>query len=540
MSRLWCAVLAVVLSSSAFARIPDGNGTGDDKKASDGTRTKSLEELNADLEAQKIELDAQKAQIQALLEGKNAAMSLEGKGALPEPQEKKEMPDVKSKWNLTIYGFVEADFIEDSKQEGTGDTFGNAVLIPGHGTYATEHNQLTFGVRNSRIGLNGSAPEFAGFRASAKLEMDFEGINGGATAANPGGGAVGSGSGEANATWTNPTFRIRHMFVKLESDVVTFTIGQSWELMGWQPYFMPDTVDIQGVAGEVYSRSTKFQVSHDFKGPLDIEIAAAASRPIERDSNTPDLQAGVKFAIPDWVGYHSIGAAGGSIDAAAIGLSACYRGFRVPRPGGILLSDSASARGDAACLDIFLPILHPDKESRANSLSFTGETLYGKGINDLYTGFTGGAGGIPGITDAGYVGWDQQSLKAVQWRTTMLGLQYYLPGDGNWWVALNYSACKSDNMSRLATAPFAVGTPTPIATSFGGANGTTAFKASQWLNANLFWDITPAVRFGASLDQYRDTYAGADNPASAILFLTNPLSREVRETHFQVSVFYIF
>jgi hypothetical protein len=60
------------------------------------------------------------------------------------------------------------------------------------------------------------------------------------------------------------------------------------------------------------------------------------------------------------------------------------------------------------------------------------------------------------------------------------------------------------------------------------------------LNANLFWDITPAVRFGMSLDQYRDTYAGAANPASQILFLGNPLSKEVLETHFQVSVFYIF
>src|SRR5579859_937692 len=340
MSRLWCVVLAVMLASSAFARTSSGEGTGDDKKASDGTRVKSLEELNADLEAQKIELDAQRAQIQALLEGKNASMSLDGKGALPEPQEKKEMPDVKSKWNLNLYGFVEADFIEDSRQLNVGDTFGNAVLPAGHGTYATEHNQLTFGARNSRIGLNGSAPEFAGFRASAKLEMDFEGVNGG-------------GGNENNGTWTNPTFRIRHMYLKLESDAVTFTVGQGWELIGWQPYFMPDTVDIQGVAGEVYSRSPKFQVSHDFKGPLDIEIAAAASRPVERGSNSPDLQAGIKFAIPDWVGFHSIGAAGGSIDAAAIGLSACYRDFRNPRPagaGGILPSDSVSARGEAGCL----------------------------------------------------------------------------------------------------------------------------------------------------------------------------------------------
>lgn len=527
MSRLWCVVLAVVLSSSAYARTPDGDGTGDDKKASNGTRVKSLEELNTELEAQRIELEAQRTQIQSLLQSKNAVMSLDGKGAMPESQDKKEMPDVKSKWNLNIYGFVEADFIEDSKQEGTNDTFGNTILITRAGApYAYEHNQLTFGARNSRIGLNGSAPEFAGFRASAKLEMDFEGTRG-----------SGNASDEANGTWTNPTFRIRHMYLKLDSDVVTLTIGQAWELVGWQPYFMPDTVDIQGVAGEVYSRSPKFQVSHEFKGPLNVEVAAAAVRPVERDSNAPDIQAGVKLSLPDWVGYHSIGAAGGSVDAAALGISGCYRDFRIPRPGGALASDSARATGEAVCLDIFLPVLHLDKESRANSLSLNGECLYGKGINDLYTGFSGGttaAMTVAGIQDPGYVGWDHTTLKAVQWRTTMLGLQYYLPGDGSWWVAFNYHTCKSNNINKMGAAPFAVGAPITAAQSFAGGAGTNAFKASQWLNANLFWDVTPAVRFGMSLDQYRDTFAGADNPASTVV------QREAHETHFQFSAFYIF
>jgi len=173
--------------------------------------------------------------------------------------------------------------------------------------------------------------------------------------------------------------------------------------------------------------------------------------------------------------------------------------------------------------------------------------LYGKGINDLYTGFTGlntaAAGGIVPvafIADQGEIGYNHDQLKAIQWRTTMLGLQYYLPGDGNWWLALNYSACRSDNMNKLGGVPFAPGATITNPQSFAGANGTNAFKASQWLNLNLFWDITPAVRFGTSIDQYRDTYAGSANPGSVILFNGAPTEREMRETHFQVSVFYIF
>jgi hypothetical protein len=547
MSKLWCGVLILALSGSVLARTPDG---ADDEKKSSDNRTKSLAELTAELEAQKAELDAQRAEIQAL-QSKTGAMSLEGTGAIPDPQNqpKPALPeDVKSKWAMNIYGFVEADFIELSKQTGATDTPGNPVIPAGHGTWPTEHNQLTFGARNSRIGFNGSAPEYAGFRASVKLEMDFEGVAGG-TSNN---GNTPNNNSEGNATWVNPTFRIRHMYLVLDSDYITFQIGQGWELIGWQPYFMPDTVDIQGVAGELYSRSTKFQASHVFRGPLDIEVAGAAVRPPERASNAPDLQAGIKFSIPEWVGVHSIGAAGGSIDPAAIGFSGCFRSFRFQRPETAatpfftgLPSDSVSARGEAVAVDLFLPIFHLEKESKANSLSINAETLYGKGINDLYTGFTGGAAqtatnGLPQITDAGYVGWNHQNLDAVQWRTTLVGIQYWLPGDGSWWIAANYSACQSNNMSKLGVAPFANGTSITSANSFAGANGTTAFKASQWLNVNLFWDITPAVRFGASLDQFRNSYAGADNATSAILFDGTPTSRQNHMTMFQFSAFYIF
>lgn len=509
MSKFWCLVLAAALSSTAWARMPDG--AGDEKKAGEENRAKSLEQLTAELETQSAQLEAQRIQIQAL-QSKTASMSLEGNGAVPNPQAqpKPALPeDIKSKWAMNIYGFVEADFIYDNRQSGnlTDGAF-NASLPPKQ-TYAYEHDQVTFGARNSRIGFNVSAPEYAGIRASAKLEMDFEGTGGGGTI-------------ESNATWVNPTFRFRHMYLVLDSDYVTAQIGQGWQLFGWQPYFHPNTVDIQGVPGQVYSRSPKFQLSHKFRGPVDIEVAGAVSRPPERDSGTPDLQAGIKLTLPDWVGVHTMGSTGTAIDAAGIGISGLSRAFRVPGAGAPAQFSSDAVRSNAAAADLFLPVLHPDKESRGNSLSITGEVAYGAGYNEEYSGFTWGLGQanaahqVANIADQGPVGFLNGDLKAIQLMSVICGIQYYLPGDGMEWIALNYSSCHSNNISRLAADPAG-------ANPFTGA--PTVFKASQWLNASLFWDVTPAVRLGLSFDEYRDTFI---NRAQS------------KDTRVQFSAFYLF
>jgi hypothetical protein len=434
-------------------------------------------------------------------------MNLNGTEMTPEMQQaatqekpKSALPaDVKSKWGMNIYGFVEADFIHDNRQvAGLVDAAGNPA-IPRPRSYVTTHGQTTFGVRNSRLGFNINAPEWEGIRVSGKLEGDFLGINGGTNqnGTNP----------EANATWTNPSFRIRHAYVNIDTDIVTLQIGQGWELFGWQPYFHPNTVDIQGVPGQVYSRSPKFQATHKFKGPVDIELGVAASRPPQRQAEGPDLQGGVKITIPDWVGVHTMGATGTAIDAAGIGLSGTTREWRVPGAG----TNSDAARGNAGAVDLFLPILHPDKESRGNSLSLTGELVYGSGLTDLYSGFNGGVPAVGTITDAGAVGVLNGDMKAIPWRTNIIGMQYYLPGDGTVWFSANYSSGSCHNMYHFA--------------------GTAAaFHSFQWINGDIFWDMTPAVRFGLSVDQYKDYYNAA----------TSNGTNTGLDTRIQLSVFLLF
>ena len=54
-----------------------------------------------------------------------------------------------------------------------------------------------------------------------------------------------------------PFARLRHAWLKLETPIVDLTVGQTWQLLGWQPYFHVNTVAVQGVPAQVYSRAPR-------------------------------------------------------------------------------------------------------------------------------------------------------------------------------------------------------------------------------------------------------------------------------------------
>ena len=136
-----------------------------------------------------------------------------------------------ARFAATLYGFVEADAIWDSTQSFNDLAGGAQVARPG--TYAGDNARVQFGVRNSRFGIRVKAPATAWFRASGVLEMDFLG------ATLP----IGSGQpyyGSEAAFFNNPTFRLRHAYLKLETPVVDLLMGQYWHLYGWQAGYQPE------------------------------------------------------------------------------------------------------------------------------------------------------------------------------------------------------------------------------------------------------------------------------------------------------------
>jgi hypothetical protein len=437
---------------------------------------------------------------------------------------------VLGKWATTLYGFVEADSIYDTTQS-LNDNPGMALIArpggkpgttPG-GTYAGDNDRTQFGIRNSRIGLRIKAPEFHGIRVSGQAEMDFQGTALPICYANqPSGsgfGAVNTGyCGSESAFFTNPTFRVRHMNLKVETPIVDILMGQYWQLFGWQSAYNPGTVEIQGIPGELYARTPQLRVSKTIKTePVTFEMAIAAMRPPQRNSATPEGQAGFRVAVNDWTGVQTQGSTNTSIQPASLAVTGDLKNVRLQGyPSATAANYTQSKVGGGIAVDAFLPLIPGQKGKMGNTLSFTGEFAKGYGIADQYSGLAGGtpiptptnsgmataammASGTPVVPtsyaqdiDNGIVTFDKGgNLQFIEWHSAIFGLQYYLPGlNGRAFVAVNFSYTGSDNN----TDPQLGGNPQKIRLK------------EFWGDANLFVDFTPAFRMGLEYANFHDVY----------------------------------
>lgn len=394
---------------------------------------------------------------------------------------------VASKFAADIYGFVEFDSIHDSTQS-FNDLAGNGAIA--RDSYASKHQRTTFGVRNSRIGFKMRGPESDDVKTSAIMEMDFFGNQ---------------PTGIAESSFfVSPGFRVRHFALKLETPIVDVLLGQYWQLFGWQSMYHPNTVEIQGVPGQVYSRSPQIRVSRTIKtDDINIEVAVAALRPPQRDSSTPDGQAGLRLVLNKWKGLHTGGSTGTAIDGASIGVSGVYRHFEVAQ-FATTQTEAKTKNGSGISVDALIPVIPASPEDKGNALTLTGSFVRGTGIADLYTGLTGGLAfpAVPTATgtaaysaniDNGLVAFDTatQELHTINWMSYMAGIQYYLPPSGRVWLSANVSGMKSTNIGDFAT-------------QYGTAN--KVFNKSLWMDGNLFVDVNKAVRLGAEFAYFKQTY----------------------------------
>lgn len=390
-----------------------------------------------------------------------------------------------AKWSTSLYGFVEMDAISDSTQSYNETAANGAISRPG--TYAGSHRRLMYAIRNSRIGFRLGAPEVGGIRASAVVEADFMG-NQPTTVT------------EAQF-FTNPGFRVRHAFMKMETEYVDILIGQTWALLGFQPLNDPNTVGLQGVPAAIYSRTPQIRVSHLFKAqPVSFEVAVAALRPPQRDSGWPDGQAGIRLIVDGWKGVHTMGATGTAADGLSLGFSGALRGFTLPEFTATPVN-SVSTTATAYSIDLLLPIIPATLQQRGGALTAQAAFANGSGFADQFTSLTGGVGfpNLPGggtytpnIDVGTAVFLADGTLHTVDWRGIVVGAQYYLPPDGRFWISSNFSQLYSAN-----------------AAMFGPAN--RVFNHSWWADGNLFVDATPALRFGLEYAYFSQTYVDGVN-----------------------------
>jgi hypothetical protein len=443
---------------------------------------------------------------------------------------------VTTKFGATFYGFAELDAIWDSTQS-FNDNAGNGAIqhTPAQtmammtaGTfptplYAAQNGRTQFGARNSRLGFKLKGPETETIKTSGVVEGDFLGNQpqGSPLPAAPAG-TSGVSTVSESSYFTSPAFRMRHYYLKLETPVVDLLAGQYWQLFGWQSLFHPSTVEIQGVPGQIYSRTPQIRVSKTIKSDaVNVEIAGAAGRPAQRDSEVPDGTLGIRLALNGFKAMHTAGAAGSAVDAASIGFTTIGRYFKIPN-FATAPTNAITINGYGYSVDALIPIvpasdvMHPD-----NALTFTGSFVYGQAIADLYSGLSGGASfaALPTSTaampqtypqdvDNGLVAFTNDGvLHAIRWESYILGLQYYLPTPNRTFIAVNYSHMHSSDIAAL------------------GATSTKLFDKSDWFDVNLFADANAAVRFGLEYAYFHQN------------FLDGSVGKNSR---IQFSAFYIF
>jgi hypothetical protein len=105
--------------------------------------------------------------------------------------------------------------------------------------------------------------------------------------------------------------------------------------------------------------------------------------------------------------------------------------------------------------------------------------------------------------DNGLVTFDQRTglLHPINWLAFRVGLQYYLPPTGRLLFSANYTQSHSDNMAKLFPQE---GAEIEL---LGSVADTT-----RYIDANLFWDATPAVRIGLSGQYTQVEYLDHNKP----------------------------
>jgi hypothetical protein len=430
---------------------------------------------------------------------------------------------VVGKWSATLYGFVEADYIFDTT-ESYSDLAGNAqVQTPT--SYAGGHQRTQFSIRNSRFGFRFRAPEYHEIRASAQLEFDLLG-----DWANPTYTAA-TGQPSENQFFTSPALRVRHAFLKVETPVIDVLFGQTWHLFGWQTTYHPNSVQIQGLPGEIYARTPQLRFSKTVSSrDVTFDIAIAAMRPPQRDSAFPEGEGGIHLAFNKWAATQTMGATGTTVSPMSFALTGDVRKFGIPNypDGGTVAAPVTKSTfevpivGGAIAADAFVPLIPATKAHMGDSLSLLGEFSFGYGDGDLFTGLSSGLGipplvpvpvGSPAGTvsttpynpqiDPGFVTIDGKgNMTLIGWQTLRAGLQYYLPGlDGRMWISANYANVTSPNAPSLVT------TTAATATTKATTNATTIRDALNWFDVNIMGDLTPAVRLGVEYAYSADKYA---------------------------------
>jgi hypothetical protein len=426
----------------------------------------------------------------------------------------------KDSWKFTTGGFIEFDAINDSTRSFTEVIGSGPVTRVDDASGNGANGRTQFSLRNSRFYFNVEAPSFDGFKPRGYLEFDLLGFD-------P---SPGSSNTEAGL-YNNPTLRMRHGYMLLEKDDFQLLVGQTWMLLGWQPYYFLNTVNVAPIPATLYGRTAQIRAMQTMPLGRDTNLQAAVAmmRPPQRDASFPGFEAGLRWSTEG----RKSGFTGGSTGPVktqplSLGLSGTLREFRVQSSSGPS-SDSTTFPGAAVALNTLIPVIaSPDGKDVGNTLSLLGEVSTGDGYGDQFTSYTGGlasplSNSSTAATanktaaarnlnlDAGIGDFDANgAFHLIHLLTYNLQFQYHFSSESRTWIDAGYSRIYSNNVGTL------------VSTSGRTSANTIPYVSDDAFFANVFHNFSDQFRGGLEYlfvrTKYFDNAIAQDNRYQASLW----------------------
>ena len=394
-------------------------------------------------------------------------------------------------WKLTTQGFVEMDIFNDSTRsyreiEGNNPVARTDAAGKGDGL----HGRTQYSMRNSRLAFGLAAPSSENWKTRGYYEMDFQGFD-------PAPGATNSES----AFYGNGGLRTRHLYAEtVSTSGWKLLAGQTWDLMGWQPYYFMTTASVAPIAGMTYNRVIQVRATKQFQlaSTVGMEAAIAALRPPQADGQMPDLQARVRWTLDNYTSGFTGSASGArKVMPASVGVSGAFRSIAMPSSTGTV----DRFGGGAVALNAMVPIIpSSDNKSVSNTLSLLAEFTTGTGYGDQFNGWTGNTANplnqaTTGQTktvlatngsnlDGGIGDYDSTgAFHLIQLQTFNVHAQYHLPNELPFWMDIGYGQLAAGNMGAVTTNNV-------------GSNGKIAYNRDRTAFFNTFYQATDNLRTG--------------------------------------------
>lgn len=447
-------------------------------------------------------------------------------------------------WQFLTGGFAETDMFNDSTRSLT-EVVGNTAITP-NGASATlapsvngVEGRSFMSIRNSRLDFTILGPDSGnGWKYKGYMEFDLLGYDPqpAQTATQVTSAVPSSTVNSEEGYFENPTLRVRHMYAQAENGGWKVLVGQTWDLFGFSPDYVLDTISLSPVRGDLYERTQQATLFNTMgNDSMKVDTAVSMERPVQDNSEVPGVDAAIRFDFPSWTGaYTSSGSAYTKTVPASFAVSGKVNTFMVPggayntATGAVLAEDVSSTSyitGEAIAVTALLPVIPASSDSFMSSLVLTGEYTNGSGDGDEFSSWNGGFKnfgeqanqGVPGAAsyvpatpnlDAGQGAYNSNNqFELMNLSSYNVGLQYCLPSTWSTYINGGYSQLYCDNCASMDQNNLNFAGPGATNGKSASASSTAGvYNLSQGAYVNLFHDFSPSIRAGIEYDRFMTQY----------------------------------